>query len=310
MQAVAREDFDPAAAIARLQKAIRSVVRGKDEIVDLALVAVLAGGHLLLEDVPGVGKTTLAASLARALGGSFSRVQFTSDLLPGDVTGSPILDRRTNELVFRPGPIFANVVLADELNRTSPKTQSALFEAMEEGTVTVDGTTHILPQPFFVVATQNPFDTAGTFALPDSQLDRFTMRLSLGYPSREAERSVLQGGGMRRKLPEPVLEGAEAQALQEAAEGITVATEIEDYLLDLVELTRTDARVLRGASTRGALALFRSVRANALVRGRSYAVPEDVHSLAGPVLGHRIVARSGDGEGTIRALLDSLQPPL
>ncbi len=310
MQAIPDVQADIHAAIDRVRQAVRSAIHGKEEVVDLALVAVLAGGHLLLEDVPGVGKTTLAASLARALGGSFSRVQFTSDLLPGDVTGSPVLERASGELVFRPGPIFANVVLADELNRTSPKTQSALFEAMEEGTVTVDGTTRELPQPFFVVATQNPFDTAGTFALPDSQLDRFMMRLTLGYPSREAERAVLRNGRIRRAKGPVALSPEEAVLLQQACETVSVSLEVENYLLDLVEKTRTDARFVRGASTRGSVALYRAVRAQALVGGRAYAVPEDVRDLAGPVLGHRVVARSGDGDAAIRALLLTLSSPV
>lgn len=292
-----------------VRDALRAVVHGKDDVIDRALVAVFSGGHLLLEDVPGVGKTTLAAALAAALGGSFRRIQFTADLLPADVTGSAILDRRTGELSFRPGPVFANVLLADELNRTSPRTQSALFEAMEEGAVTVDGHTHPLPKPFFVVATQNPFDTAGTYALPDSQLDRFCMRLTLGYPGREAERRVLQGTRLGRKALEPILTPARAIALQQAAEAVTVATSIEDYVLDLVAKTRSDARVLRGASTRGAVALFRAARASALVEGRTYAVPEDVRGLAPSVLGHRIVARSGDGQATVQALLDDLPAP-
>ncbi len=310
MQAIPDVQEDIHAAIDRVRQAVRSAIHGKEKVVDLALVAVLAGGHLLLEDVPGVGKTTLASSLARALGGSFSRVQFTSDLLPGDVTGSPVLDRASGELVFRAGPIFANVVLADELNRTSPKTQSALFEAMEEGTVTVDGTTRELPQPFFVVATQNPFDTAGTFALPDSQLDRFLMRLTLGYPSREAERAVLRNGKIRRAKGPIALRPEEAVLLQQACETVAVSLEVENYLLDLVEKTRTDARFVRGASTRGSVALYRAVRAHALVGGRAYAVPEDVRDLAGPVLGHRVVARSGDGDAAIRALLLTLTSPV
>ena len=310
MRAALQSDLDNVAVIQRLREAIGAALRGKDDVVELALVAVVAGGHLLLEDVPGVGKTTLASSLAAALGGSFRRVQLTSDLLPADVTGSPVIDRASGELVFRPGPVFANVVLADELNRTSPKTQSALFEAMEEGAVTVDGQTHALPRPFFVIATQNPFDTAGTFALPDSQLDRFSMRLSIGYPSRDAERAVLRGNRLERGSIEPVLTPREAVALQQAAEQVGVANEVEDYLLDLVELTRTDPRLLRGVSTRGAVALFRAVRAAALVDGRSFAVPEDVRRLAPVVLGHRIVARSGDGEAAIRGLLDALPSPV
>ncbi len=301
--------------IGRLRQAVTEVVLGKDEVVDLALTAVLAGGHLLLQDVPGVGKTTLAATLAAVVGGTFARVQFTADLLPGDITGVSVFDQRTASFSFRPGPLFANVLLADELNRTSPKTQSALFEAMEEGAVTVDGETRALPQPFLVVATLNPYDDHGTFPLPDSQLDRFLLRLTLGYPDRETERRVLRRDGLRRVAPAPVVSPEEVTDLMAAAERVRVPEAVEDYLLDLVTATREAPALARGASTRGAQALFRAARAYALVRGRGFVVPEDVRDLAVPVLAHRVLCRDGGGPGgdgaapIVRRLLDGLSPP-
>jgi MoxR-like ATPase len=296
---------DPAHAtsIARIRAAIRAVIHGKDDVIDTALVAVVAGGHLLLDDVPGVGKTTLANALAASIGGTFSRVQFTADLLPADVTGGLVLDRASGQLTFRPGPVFANVVLADELNRTSPRTQSALFEAMEEGRVTVDGTTRPLPRPFLVVATQNPHDAAGTFPLPDSQLDRFLMKLSLGYPAREAEREVLRRGRVGRPTVPAAVDPAAVIGLIVAAEGVSVPSEVEDLILDVADRSRHDERLLRGVSTRAALGWFRATRARALVGGRAFAVPEDARALAPLVLGHRVLPRSGSGEAAIRALL-------
>lgn len=306
--------FDARATVSRLRAAICGVVLGKDEVIDLALTTVIAGGHLLLQDVPGVGKTTLAAALAGAVGGSFSRIQFTSDLLPGDITGVNMPDPATGQFGFKPGPLFANVVLADEINRTTPRTQSALFEAMAEGQVTVDGCTHALPDTFLVVATQNPFDFHGTYALPDSQLDRFLMRLHLGYPDRNAERAVLRRAG-GPKIPGAVVTLAELHALRNAAGQVNVSSEIEEYLLDLVQATRTDARILRGISTRGALALFNAMCGYAVVNGRDFAIPEDVRRLALPVLAHRVLPRSGGGpqgqggHDAIRELLDELHAP-
>ncbi len=270
------------------------MVRGKSSVVELAVVTVLAGGHLLLEDVPGVGKTTLAATLARALGGSFSRVQFTSDMLPADVLGAVVLDPKGGGLAFRRGPIFANVVLADEINRCTPKTQSALLEAMNERCVSVDGTTHRLPSPFLVVATQNPHDYTGTFPLPESQLDRFLLRLSMGYPEREAERAVLRSGGFRQADVEPAVDGPQLAELMAQVRVVSVHEQVEDYLLELVGRSRTDSRLVRGASTRGAEALYRACKALALVRGRDFVIPEDVRELALPSLAHRVIPR-GDG---------------
>ncbi len=303
----------PAGDVERLRTAVCSVVRGKSDAVDLALTAVIACGHLLVQDVPGVGKTTLAAALAAVLGGTFSRIQLTPDLLPSDLTGGNVIDRATGELAFRPGPLFANVVLADELNRTSPRTQSALFEAMEERQVTVDGVTRQLPRPFVVIATQNPFDHHGTYPVPESQLDRFLVRLSLGYPDRGSERELLRRASQRPAAGR-VLDPDGWAALIEAGERVRVPEPVEEYLLDIVTASRTDSRLIRGVSTRGAQALYRAVRAWALVRGRTYAIPEDVRTLAGPVLGHRVLARTGGpggdgGPAAIAAVLDGVRAP-
>lgn len=298
--------------IQALKARVEQVIRGKSEVVELALVAVIAGGHILLEDVPGVGKTTLAHSLACALGGSFSRIQFTSDLLPADVLGTLVLEPGAGSLVFRPGPVFANVVLADEVNRCTPKTQSALLEAMAERRVSVDGTSHALPAPFLVVATQNPHDHGGTFPLPDSQLDRFLLRLSMGYPDREAERAVLRNGGFRKANLKAALAPDRIAELVAAAEEITVHEELEDYLLELVARTRSDPRFVRGVSPRGAEALYRAAKALALVRGRGFVIPEDLRTLVLPVLAHRVIPR-GEGmaaaERAFTELLAELPPP-
>jgi MoxR-like ATPase len=301
----APERVSVAGLIARARATISSVVRGKDSVVELCLVAVVAGGHILLEDVPGVGKTTLATAIATALGGSFNRIQFTSDLLPGDILGVSVLESDRSGFRFRPGPLFANVVLADEINRATPKTQSALLEAMNERRVTVDGFSHPLPTPFLVLATQNPHDFHGTFPLPDSQLDRFLLRLSMGYPDRESERAILRSGGLRSARFEAALSPDELDRIHAAADEVLVHAEVEDYLLELVSRTRADARLIRGASTRGAEALYRATRAHALVRGRPYVIPEDVRELAVPVLAHRVLPRAeGDrsGEGAALAL--------
>ncbi len=286
---------------------IEQVVQGKRAVVELALVAVLARGHVLLEDVPGVGKTTLAHAMAGALGGSFSRIQFTADLLPSDVLGVAILEADRSDFRFREGPVFANVVLADEINRAPPRTQSALLEAMNVGRITVDGVTRPLPAPFVVVATQNPHDHVGTFPLPDSQLDRFLLRLSMGYPDPEAERAVLRAGGYRDKELSPALDPASLQELMEAVPGVSVHSELEDDLLTLVDRTRSDARFVRGASTRAAEALYRCIKALAVARGRAFAVPEDLRELVVPVLAHRVVARGQGVNAGIRALQELLE---
>jgi MoxR-like ATPase len=299
------------ALLLQARAALNQCLHGKERLIDLALTTVVAGGHLLLEDVPGVGKTTLAAALARVIGGRFARVQCTADLLPGDVTGVSVLE--AGRFVFRPGPVFANVLLADEINRTSPKTQSALFEAMEEDHVTVDGETRPLPSPFTVIATQNPTDHHGTFPLPESQLDRFLMLLDVGYPDRDSEREVLRRPTTRAPLPEPLATPDAWADLRRAAAAMPMPAEIEDDLLDLVRATRETPRLLRGASTRGAQALHRAARAHAIVAGRSYVIPEDVRQLVLPVLAHRVIPRVDAGRGgaarALAALCAEREPP-
>lgn len=302
-----------AQALGALRARVERQVFGKREVVDLALVCVLAGGHLLLEDVPGVGKTTLGLALARAIGGNFRRVQFTSDLLPADILGATVLDPRDTSLRFRPGPIFTNVLLADELNRTPPRTQSALLEAMNERQVSVDGETMALPDPFLVIATQNPHELHGTWPLPESQLDRFLLRTTMGYPDRSSERQILRGEA-RRGAEEGVAVSAEVlRSLKEAVAVVRVHEEIEDYVLDIVEATRTSPELARGVSTRGAEALLRAARGHALLAGRDYLIPEDVLDLTVPVLAHRVVPRSESGSDAaaeaVRAVVAGVRPP-
>ena len=282
--------------IQRLAGNIRRTIRGKDEAIEQVLVCLLAQGHLLLEDLPGVGKTTLAYALARSLDCSFSRIQFTSDLLPSDVTGVAIYDERVREFVFKRGPVFAHVVLADEINRATPKTQSALLEVMDRGRITVDGVTHEIGAPFLVFATQNPVDYEGTFPLPESQLDRFLMRLRMGYPAPADELEILR----RPRLTyddialEPVLTQAEVVELQALAARVFVEDSVLDYLLKIIAATRTETELRAGVSVRGGLALKQAAQARALVYGRHFVVPDDVTKLAIPVLGHRLaLARQG-----------------
>jgi MoxR-like ATPase len=276
---------------------VRSAYVGSEDTVRLALCALMAGGHVLVEDYPGVGKTTLAKALARSLGLHFGRVQFTADLLPADITGAVVVDQHSRELGFRAGPVFTNVLLADELNRASPKAQSALLEAMEERQVSVDGTSHRLPVPFMVVATQNPHDTAGTFPLPHSQLDRFLLRLALGYPDRHGEDELLAAADTR-PLPEDLPEAASASyvlAFAAMAAGLHVAAAVRSYILDLVEATRRHAGLEVGASPRAGLALLRAARALALSDGRGYVLPDDVKRVAVAALAHRVVVRPSAG---------------
>jgi MoxR-like ATPase len=284
---------------------IARALKGKQEIVELALAALAAGGHLLLEDVPGVGKTTLAQALARSLDLSFARVQFTSDLLPGDITGVSIYDQTRNTFVFKPGPLFANLVLADEINRTTPRTQSCLLEAMSEGQVSVDGVARPLPGPFMVLATQNPHEHAGTYPLPESQLDRFLLRLSVGYPAREVERELLLGGGTHTALTHlhPVASAQEVRRLQAAVPQVTAAPEIADYVLAIVAATRNTPLITLGASPRGAIALLGVAKARALLRGRTYVEPDDVKELCVPALAHRITLQGrGPGGGELERM--------
>jgi MoxR-like ATPase len=279
--------------LARLQANVNSVLLGKPEVVRLALVALLADGHLLLEDVPGVGKTLLAKALAKSLACTFHRIQFTPDLLPGDLLGTSVYHQNTGQFVFQPGPIFAQVILADEINRATPRTQSALLEAMSEGQVTLDGQTRQLGPPFFVVATQNPYEFEGTYPLPESQLDRFLMRIRIGYPGRIAERELL----IQHRAGEPVddlgsvLQAEEVLALQKQVRAIKVAEPLADYVLDIVEATRKHADIALGASTRAALNLYRAAQSAAFLDGRDYAVPDDVKGMAIPVLAHRLISK-------------------
>jgi len=288
--------FDPRTyeVIQRIRAAVGSVVVGKHEAVDQLLVAVLCRGHALLEDVPGVGKTLLARSLAASMGCSFRRIQFTPDVLPSDVTGSSVFDQRRADFEFRPGPVFAQILLADEINRATPRAQSSLLEAMEERQVTVDGHSLPLPEPFLVLATQNPIELEGTFPLPEAQLDRFLLRVSLGYPSREEEDAIIRRFDDDDPLSrvEPVVSPAEVVALQHQRGRIVVAEPVRTYLLDVVRSTRTDPRLALGASPRAALALHRAAQARALLQGRSYVLPDDVKALAVPVLAHRVILTS------------------
>lgn len=280
-------------SVEQIIDAVSTVLLGKDTQVRLALACLLAKGHLLIEDLPGMGKTTLAHCLAAVLGLKFDRVQFTSDLMPADILGISIFDRNASAFVFHPGPIFTQVLLADEINRTTPKTQSALLEAMEEGQVTTDGVSRTLERPFFVIATQNPLHQSGTFPLPESQLDRFLMRISLGYPSAHAERQLLEGVDARANLERmrPVIEIEQLFALQEQVNGIRVSGPLLDYLQRLIERTRSDERFSYGVSPRGALAWLRAAKAWALIHRRDYVVPEDVQAVMGSVLGHRVAGR-------------------
>lgn len=276
-----------------LQSNIESVVLGKPEIVQLLVTSLLAGEHVLLEDVPGVGKTLAAKAMAQSIEGYFARLQFTPDLLPSDITGSVIYRNDTREFEFSPGPIFANVVLADEVNRAPPRTQSALLEAMSEGQVSVDGTTHDLPQPFIVVATQNPFEYEGTYTLPESQLDRFLLRTSIGYPNREIERTVLQThrDGEPVDQLKPVVTTDALLTAQLTARDVKFDDTLADYLLSIVEATRAHDGFQVGVSTRGALSFYRGCQARAITEGRDYVTPDDVKVLTVPCLAHRVLPR-------------------
>ncbi|AIF47724.1 AAA family ATPase [Dyella japonica] len=293
----------------RLEAAMAQVNRvllGKPRQVKLAFACLLAGGHLLLEDVPGVGKTTLAHALAASFALDFQRVQFTSDLLPSDIIGVSVYERETGQFRFHPGPIFTGLLLADEINRATPKTQSALLESMAEGQVTVDGQTHTLPQPFFVVATQNPLDLAGTFPLPDSQLDRFMLRVSLDYPDAAAERALLTGSNRRDLLAQltPQLDAAALAELSRQVQSVTASSALLDYLQALLAASRRHADVRVGLSPRAGLALLSAARAWALLSGRSHVLPEDIQALFVPLAAHRLVTtRGASGDSLARSLL-------
>lgn len=297
----ASEDHN--AALARILAEVASVFRGTSELVELALVALLAGGHLLIEDVPGVGKTTLAHALARATGLDFRRVQFTADLLPSDVLGGAVYDPQNAQFQVRRGPIFTNVLLADEINRAPPRTQSGLLQAMEEREVSIDGETLALPIPFLVVATQNPHEHHGTYPLPESQLDRFLMRLTIGYPDQDAERQILEAGGDQRDSGNevaPVLDGMGLLALQKRVDSVHVDADLIDYLMAVVRLTREDARLRMGVSPRGAVGLLRAAKAHALVKGRDFVIPHDIQNLVAPCLAHRVVVGGTAAPGSER----------
>jgi MoxR-like ATPase len=290
-------------AVRRLEDAIATVIHGKPEAIRAAVVTLLSRGHLLVEDIPGVGKTTLARALAAALGGTFRRIQFTSDLLPSDIVGVSIYDQHGKVFELKRGPIFANVVLADEINRTTPRTQSALLEAMSEGRVSIDDATHALDQPFMVIATQNPAEHYGTYPLPESQMDRFLMRISIGYPQRSIERELVKtrGGADPVERLTPVVDLAAVRQLQDSVEAVRVDDALVDYAMAVVEETRRHPSIAVGVSTRGALAWYRAAQASALAAGRDFVVPDDLKSLAVPALAHRLaLAQTHDSLARLR----------
>ncbi|MGD0265270.1 MAG: MoxR family ATPase [Candidatus Methylomirabilota bacterium] len=306
-------------SVQKLQANVEQALVGKPEVVRLAIVALLARGHLLIEDVPGVGKTTLAQALAKSLGLTFQRIQFTSDLLPSDILGVSVFDPRKAEFEFKPGPIFANIILADEINRTTPKTQSSLLEAMNEAQVSLDHHTYRLPPPFMVLATQNPLEYQGTHPLPESQMDRFLLRIRIGYPDEAHERRILQGAGsaILDRLG-PVLSGEAVLDLQARVEAVKVEESLLTYVMAIVHATRTHSALALGASPRGSLALTRAAQALALTDGRLYCIPDDIKQLAVPALGHRVILRahwdaggdrSDDPERVIREILQEIPVP-
>jgi MoxR-like ATPase len=293
--------------VGELEANISQVVLGKSDVVRMCIVALLAGEHVLLEDVPGVGKTLLAKALAKSLDARFCRIQFTPDLLPSDITGSSVFNAQKSEFFYSHGPIFANIVLADEINRTTPRTQSALLEAMSDRQVSIDGHTHALPRPFIVIATQNPFEFEGTYPLPESQLDRFLLRTSVGYPDREHELRVLTSHRAGEPVDDlkPVLDAQQIVSLQEAVRQVTVDESMHEYLLDIVDATRNSDELHVGVSTRGALCLYRASQSLALVEGRDFVVPDDIKRLAVPVLAHRVITK-GYLHGGQRAAVETL----
>ncbi len=308
---------DAADAVRRVTGSLAAVVHAPEETLRLCVLCLLSEGHLMLEDVPGVGKTMLAKALARSLACSFSRLQFTPDLLPSDVTGVSVFNQRLNEFEFRPGPVFANLVLVDEINRASPKTQAALLECMQESQVTVDGQTYALGRPFMVLATQNPIEYEGTYPLPEAQLDRFTVRLSIGYPPLREETEMLteQTGEPPLETLEPIASAEDIVALTEEAKAVYAEESVKRYIVALLQRTRSDPRLLLGASPRAGIALLRMAKAGALAAGRAYVVPQDVKAVAGPVLAHRLIlapdarAEGLDGADLVRAALERTSVP-
>jgi MoxR-like ATPase len=303
----------------RLTQQLNTVVVGKPEPIRMALVALLSEGHVLIEDVPGVGKTLLAKAIAISIDTPFRRIQFTPDLLPSDILGSSIYSSATSEFLFKPGPIFSNVILADEINRTTPRTQSALLEAMSDGQVSIEGTTHILAKPFFVMATQNPIEFEGTYILPESQLDRFMLRIKMGYPARSEERRILtmHRTGSPVELLRPVVTADEILAMQQLVRQVRVDDSVADYLLEIVRATRESDDLRVGVSTRGALTLYRAAQGLAYISGRDFVVPDDIKSLVSPILAHRIVGKSflnagefGAAEAILRDIVDRIEVPV
>ena len=299
-----------------LQERIDSVIKGKPQAVKMAIVTLLGRGHLMIEDVPGVGKTTLAFTLAKATNCSFQRIQFTSDMLPTDIIGVSIYNPDTKNFDFKQGPIFANIVLADEINRTSPKTQSALLEAMNERRVSVDRKTYTLPEPFMVIATQNPIEYHGTFPLPESQIDRFMMHIKLGYPETAYEKQALVGQSSLEFLEDmkPVITGDEILRMQKLVDAVKVDDSLLDYLMSIIIATRNDEKIRLGASTRGAQFLLKAAKANAFYEGRDYVVPEDIKALALTVLGHRLILKARtsiyDAELIMKEILERISVPV
>ncbi len=310
-----------AGKLGELQRSVARVIKGKDDAIRLAIISLLARGHLLIEDVPGVGKTTLAQALARSFNCTFQRIQFTSDLLPSDVIGISVFNQASQQFEFKAGPLFANIVLADEINRTTPKTQSALLEAMNEAQVTVDNRTHHLPQPFLVLATQNPIEHHGTYPLPESQLDRFLMRIRMGYPARASEKQIIRNhsGSLPTDGIKPVMEAHDVMAMQDAVHTVRVDESLLDYALEIVERTRQSEQLSLGVSPRGSLMLHRAAQARALLEGRDYCIPDDFKQLILPVFAHRVVVntryvstakKTEQAEAILSEIIESTAVPL
>ena len=313
--------LNASARLGELLRSIARVVKGKDEVIQLALTALLARGHLLIEDVPGVGKTTLAQALARSFRCSFQRIQFTSDLLPSDVIGVSVFNPVSQSFEFKPGPIFANIIVADEINRTTPKTQSSLLEAMNEAQITMDNHTHALPNPFLVLATQNPIEHHGTYPLPESQLDRFLMRIKMGYPARENEKEIIRNNAGHSPVEKvtPVMDAADVVAMQESVARVKVDESLLDYALEIVDRTRQTEQLSLGVSPRGAVMLHRAAQARAFLEGRDFCLPDDFKRLIVPVFAHRVVVssryvstlkKSEQAETILREIMDTTRVPL
>jgi MoxR-like ATPase len=307
--------------LAELRRSIARVVKGKEDVIQLALTTLFARGHLLIEDVPGVGKTTLAQALARSFHCSFQRIQFTSDMLPSDVIGVSVFNPARQEFEFKPGPIFANIIVADEINRTTPKTQSALLEAMNESQITVDNHTHPLPKPFLVLATQNPIEHHGTYPLPESQLDRFLMRIRMGYPARASEKEIIRNHSAQAPADKVggLMDAADVLAMQETVSQVKVEESLLDYALEIVERTRQSEQLSLGVSPRGAVMLHRAAQARAFLEGRDYCLPDDFKRLIVPVFAHRVVVssryvstqkKSEQAEAILREILETVRVPL